>query len=288
MSSRGDSHSLRYPTATDPVRIQAEAWGYESSPDATLDRTRASRCKVDRQINVSETERMVSLVAGTVLAGAGLAKRSFTGLLVAGIGGALAYRGYSGHCQVYDAAGIDTSETADMDALDESGIQISESLLINKSSDELYQFWRDFERLPEFMSHLKNVKQLDDKRSEWIAKAPSIAGGEVHWTAEIIEDHENNTIAWQTLPGGGIDHRGSVTFTKSPGDRGTIVRVELAYAPPAGQFGRWVAKLFGEEPEQQIRDDLKRFKQLMETGEVASVAGQPRGKCSGVGSFFGN
>src|SRR5690606_12724574 len=124
---------------------------------------------------------------------------------------------------------------------------------INKPVEELYQFWKNLERLPEFMSHLESVRVIDEKRSEWVAKAPWIAGGETKWEAEITHDVPNQRLAWQTVEESSVEHRGEVTFRPAPGDRGTRVRVELKYAPPAGQIGRWMAKLFGEEPEQQVR-----------------------------------
>lgn len=238
--------------------------------------------------NISENERLISIVAGGVLAAAGLTRRSLPGLVVAGIGGALAYRGTSGHCKLYESLGVDTSEASQPYDLEHDGVHVTDCILVNKSSEELYNFWRGFEKLPSFMSHIISVRQLDDQHSEWTVKAPSIVGGQMTWKAKITTNHPNNTIEWETEPGSDVHHKGQVTFTRAPGDRGTYVKVELSYAPPAGQLGRWIAKLFGDEPEQQIRSDLRKFKQLMETGEVATVEGQPRGHCAGVGSWFGN
>jgi uncharacterized membrane protein len=130
----------------------------------------------------------------------------------------------------------------------------------------VYGYWRNFSNFPQFMRHLKQVDVVDDRRSRWTAKAP--AGMSVQWDAEIFEDREGEWIAWRSLPGSQIENRGSVAFTPAPGARGTEVRVRLEYRPPAGRFGRAVAMLFGEEPEQQVREDLRRFKQLMETGEI--------------------
>lgn len=142
----------------------------------------------------------------------------------------------------------------------------AKSVTINKSPEELYKFWRNFENLPQFMNHLESVQVLDDGRSHWVAKGP--AGTTIEWDAEITEDIPNELIAWRSLEGADVENSGSVRFERAPVDRGTIVRVEIEYSPPAGALGAAVAKLFGEEPEQQMKGDLHRFKQVMEIGEV--------------------
>jgi uncharacterized membrane protein len=157
-----------------------------------------------------------------------------------------------------------------------SAVHVRKSLTVNKSPQELYKFWRNFEAFPSFMNHLKSVKILDERRSHWVAKAP--AGSSVEWDAEIIYDKPNELIAWRSLPGADVENSGSVRFERSAGNRGTIVRVEVEYNPPAGVLGSVVAKLFGEAPEKQITVDLMRFKQLIETGEVARTEGQPAGR----------
>jgi uncharacterized membrane protein len=150
-------------------------------------------------------------------------------------------------------------------------VHVEQVITINRSIDEVYRAWRDFERFPSFMRHLESVTAIDDRRSHWKAKAP--AGMSVEWDAEIIRDSEAEWLAWRTLAGSDIEHSGSVRFGVAPGARGTEVRVELDYAPPAGRLGRGVACMSGEEPEQQIREDLRRFKQLLEAGEVALADG---------------
>jgi uncharacterized membrane protein len=137
---------------------------------------------------------------------------------------------------------------------------------IDKPAEELYGFWRNFENLPSFMEHLERVKVIDDRRSHWVAKAPA---GEVEWDAEIINEEPNRTIAWRSIDGSDVHSAGSVRFLDAGNGRGTDVRVTLEYLPPAGEAGRWVAKLFGEEPQQQVRDDLRHFKEHMEAGVSA-------------------
>jgi uncharacterized membrane protein len=149
---------------------------------------------------------------------------------------------------------------------DDRSVRIERVTTINKPVHEVYQFWRQFENFPRFMRHLDSVETIGERRSRWRAKAP--AGMTVQWEAEIVEDREDEWIAWRSLPGSTVDNSGSVRFSPAPGARGTEVRVQLQYNPPAGTLGRGIAWLFGEEPDQQIHDDLHRFKQLMETGEI--------------------
>ena len=146
------------------------------------------------------------------------------------------------------------------------GIRVRRSITVQRSPEEVYQFWRDFRNLPTFMSHLESVEVIDERRSRWRAKAP--AGTTVEWEAELVEDQPAERIAWRSIEGSEVDNAGSVRFTPAPGDRGTEIHVELEYDPPGGKLGAIVAKLFGEAPEQQVSGDLRRFKQVMETGEV--------------------
>lgn len=146
---------------------------------------------------------------------------------------------------------------------------------INKPAAELYRYWRDFANLPRFMHHLEAVETLGEGRSHWQAKAP--LGQHVEWDAKIINDIENELIAWQSEEGSQIPNAGSVRFTPAPAGRGTEVRVTLSYEPPVGQVGAALAKILGEEPSRQVADDLRRFKQLMETGELPTNARQPHG-----------
>jgi uncharacterized membrane protein len=149
--------------------------------------------------------------------------------------------------------------------------QVRKSLIINRSPEELYQFWRDFENLPRFMRHLESVRLTEGGRSHWVAKAP--AGTSVEWDAEITEDRPNELIAWRSLDGAEVENSGSVHFERAPGDRGTIVKVEIDYNPPGGVIGAAVARLFGEEPGQQAQESLRTLKQVMETGEVVLSEG---------------
>ncbi|HEY0548250.1 MAG TPA: SRPBCC family protein [Verrucomicrobiae bacterium] len=153
------------------------------------------------------------------------------------------------------------------------GVRIKKSITINRSPEELYRFWRDFENLPRVMNHLESVRVQDDRHSHWIAKAP--LGHTVEWDAEIVRDEPNKLIAWRSLKGADVENWGTVSFAPATRGRETVVRVELEYHPPGGVIGAKLAKLFGKAPEQQVSSDLRPFKQLMETGEIARTSGQP-------------
>jgi uncharacterized membrane protein len=267
----------------------ADAPMSQSAPD-TLDQRDAqadqSRQSKWTRVNVGGNERKLSVAAGGLLALLGVSRRSIPGLILAGVGGGLIYRGFSGHCPVYQALELDTSDepqTASPEDFFERGIHVEVAFTINKLPWELYEYWRNFENLPKIMSHLESVTVIDERRSRWVAKAPSIAGGKVEWDAEIINDEPNALIAWRSLPNADVDNAGSVRFVPASGDRGTEVKVVIDYIPPAGVVGKWVARLFGEEPTQQITEDLRKFKRVMETGEFATTKGQPRGTCGGCG-----
>jgi uncharacterized membrane protein len=159
-----------------------------------------------------------------------------------------------------------------------TGVKIIKSCTINRRPEELYQFWRHFENLPRFTKHLVSVTEKSEKESHWVAKAP---GGPAEWDAEIINEHPNSLIAWRSKPGTEVPNAGSVRFEFAPGGQGTEVTISLEYRPPVGALGRFVAKLHGEEPERQVEEDLRRFKALMEIGEIPTTEGQPVGPRKG-------
>jgi uncharacterized membrane protein len=154
-------------------------------------------------------------------------------------------------------------------------LSVEASITVNRPIIEVFAFWHDLANLPRFMTHLQDVTVLGTGRSRWTAKAP--AGQTVMWEAEITEDVAEELIVWRSVEGSDIANTGRVRFNPAPGGRGTEVHVHLQYRPPAGRLGSVVAKLFGESPGQQIRDDLRRFKQVMETGEVVRSEGSPEG-----------
>jgi uncharacterized membrane protein len=150
-------------------------------------------------------------------------------------------------------------------------IHMRKAITVNRPAEDVYRFWHDLRNLPRFMHHLESVQITDDRRSHWKAKAP--AGMSVEWDAEMVEDRPNERIAWQSVPGSQVENAGSVRFVPAPGGRGTEVHVELRYNPPGGVIGAAIAWLFGESADQQIDDDLRAFKQVLETGEVVISEG---------------
>jgi len=155
-------------------------------------------------------------------------------------------------------------------------VHIETSIAIDKSPAELYAFWRNFTNLPLFMRNLESVTQFDSTRSHWIATGP--AGTQVEWDAEIYTEKANELIAWRSLENADVVNAGSVRFQEGPEGHGTFVRVTMNYNPPAGTIGAGLAQLLGAEPEQLIKEDLRRLKQIMEAGEIATIDGQTSGR----------
>jgi uncharacterized membrane protein len=225
-------------------------------------------------VNVGWLERWLSVLGGAaLLRRAGRNRKLGSALL----GADLIRRGVSGHCYLYQFLGVSSTSRKNHQASIpyRQGIRVDEAITIDKTPQELYQFWRQLDTLPYFMEHLESVTLIDATRSHWIAKGP--AGKHVEWDAEIIGDIPNEMIGWRSLPGSQIDTAGSVHFTPAPGGRGTEVTVALQYHPPGGIFSALFAKVFGEEPELQVREDLRHLKQLLEAGEIPTTQGQPEG-----------
>lgn len=225
------------------------------------------------RVNLGGTERGMSLVSGMALLAYALSRRPRLGLPIALDAGYMLYRGITGHCIFYQMLGINRAE-----ADGHEGILVERAVTVNRQRAGLYQVWRDFENLPRFMQHLESVRveDRDSGRSHWVARGP--LGKQVEWNAEIIEERENELLVWKSLPGSLVESMGRVEFVDAPGGRGTIVHVTMRYNPPAGSMGAAFAKLFGKEPGTQIKEDLRAFKHIMETGELPTVEGQPSGR----------
>jgi uncharacterized membrane protein len=160
-------------------------------------------------------------------------------------------------------------------------VDVSHVVTINVKPDRVYEFWRQLDNLPLFVNQLQSVSVTGDKTSHWVMETP--AGITVEWDSEITEDVPGKKIAWRTLPSAEVRHWGVVSFEPAPAGRGTVLRVDLRYEPPAGMVGRNISRLMGSEPRQQLKSDLLRLKQLIETGEIASTDGQPHGERSLIG-----
>jgi uncharacterized membrane protein len=249
---------------------------------------------------VNGLERGLSVVAGGALAAYALKRKDMGGLVLGLVGGLLLERGVTGHCVAYSALGVSSAaddgdsrteypgvvqqhgRAAVLDA--QKAIRIERSVTIfGHSRAQIYGFWRQLENLPRIFKHLESVAVQDSQRSHWVAKAP--AGRTVSWEAEIVNEIPDSLLAWKSLPGARVPNAGSVHFNDAPGGRGVEVKVVLEYEPPAGKVGVAVARLFGEEPDIQVREDLRRYKQLLETGELPVSENPGQGKRAREASF---
>ena len=154
---------------------------------------------------------------------------------------------------------------------------VGKTVTIGKPRQEIYDIWKDFTRFPSFMENVRRVKRLDDRRSEWLIKGP--AGSDVKIVSRLVEDVPGSKLAWESEEGSDVDTAGVIEFEDAPPGRGTYVRFLMSYDPPGGAIGRGIAKLLQREPTLQARRDLRRFKQLLETGEV-SVNASPSARKS--------
>ena len=205
--------------------------------------------------------RWGALLGGGALAVYGISRRSKSGAALAAAGSLLVYGGSRLNSQP-------------------GTIHAESTFTVNVSPEEAYRFWLNLENLPKFMSHLQSVRKIDDRRSEWVARGPMQL--RIKWTAEIVDQRENEWIVWRSDPNVAFRNSGSVQFRRAPGNRGTEVTVALQYDVPAGPVGRGFAMLFGKDASQAIYEDLRHFKQLMEAGEIATTVGQPHGKRSKI------
>lgn len=227
---------------------------------------RAAEGRKEKQVNVGETERKASMVGGAALALSGLTtmakKHYLPGLAMMAAGSLFLYRGKTGHCGLYEATGIDTAHHG------ESGLRIEKVLTINRPPNQVYDYWHNFENLPRFMQHLDSVQVTGERSSHWKAHGPGMT---IEWDAEVLEDVQGQRISWHSVGKADLPNQGTVEFREAPGDRGTEVRVTIDYYPPGGAAGRVAAKLAKGLTAQQLEEDLKRLKQILETGEVATA-----------------
>ena len=223
-----------------------------------------------RNMNVGQPERWVSIIGGGALTAFAVSRRSWPAAILALIGGALLYRGATGHCPVYQAIGANTRNIGRRKVNTDRAAKVERSLTINRPPEELYRFWRDLANLPRFMKHVESVQVKDNRHSHWVVKAP--LGMTVEWDAEIISEIPNELIGWRSVGSGDVDHAGSVRFEPSANGQGTHVRVMLQYDPPAGPVGVAFANILGEDPGHQIEEDLYRLKEVMETAKSSAAA----------------
>lgn len=224
-------------------------------------------------VNVGRGERLFSTIVGGLLTVYGLKRRGRAGYGMALAGAKMLYRGTTGHCMVYNSLGISTSDERVRGAAAEvdhdKAVEVRRSIHIARSRDELFEIWRDFSRLPQFMTHLERVDVLSKTHSHWVTKGP--AGMHVEWDAEIVAERTNEWIAWQSVEPAQVPNNGTVMFTDAP-DGSTEVFVTLEAQPPAGKLGELVARMFGKSPDRQVRMALEKFKELAESDHDWSAA----------------
>lgn len=249
--------------------IKFHTFGSESVRHSACMNTKAVPPKKLPGAELPGSERTALGVLGGALMVSGLGQSGVSRLVLLGLGGSLGYMAARGRNPLATALKVDQN--------DQGEVQVREATTIAKPVDTIYGQWRDLPNLPRIMSHLERVEVLDGRRSRWTAKAPAPMN-EVSWEAEITADEPGRRLAWCSLPGSGIENSGEVLFRPAPGDRGTEVIVRLTYRPPGGSFGAVAARLLGEEPAQQLRDDLMRFKREQELGYNPTINGQTSGR----------
>jgi len=206
----------------------------------------------------NDPARWVAVIGGSAIAAYGLKMRSLPGFALAAAGGVLAWRGAVALC---NPAQHDRHVSVPYG----KGIGVEESVVIAASPEKLFAFWRNFENLPRVLHHLDSVKVHDDKRSHWVWRGP--AGTKLEWESEIIHEVPNEMIGWRSVDCSEVDNAGSVHFTPTDDGR-TEVRIMLRYDPPGGRFGARIARVLGEDPAVQVREDLRRLQTLMESGQA--------------------
>jgi uncharacterized membrane protein len=227
-------------------------------------------------MNMSEGERLAGVMGGGLLAVYGVCRRDPLGTALALVGSTVAWAGLYGHLDLYDRLGVHrfSGEGSAANAVSGQAARVERHVEVNRPVHEVYEFWRNFENLPRFMPNLVSVDPIEPGLYRWVARAPF---GTVAWNARIIDEQVPWLISWTSVPGSRIDNAGSVWFSPAAGGHGTDVRVNLAYKPPAGPVGLLLARLFGKDPSLQVRDDLWRFKHIMEDGDSIDEIDEPRG-----------
>jgi uncharacterized membrane protein len=220
--------------------------------------------------NVGDGERIASALIGGALLSRGLRRRSFGGLLVAVAGGRLLYRGFSGHCGVYEHFGKDTRSV--------SPAAVNRAITIGKPADELYRLWKDPHTLSRIMGRFAEVTPSGEKRQHWSVHGP--LHRTLEWDAEIIEDQPGTRLRWTSAAGARLPNEGEVQFRPAPQERGTEVSFALRFMPPGGVLGKAGLKLLGATPALIANHALRRFKSLAETGEIASLRHNPSGRAN--------
>jgi len=249
--------------------------------------------KLNESQDIAKYERLISAIAGGTLAYYAFRnlknkrRRPFAGFSMA-LGAGMMFNGSltgrSPMHRIFERAQRRSRLPMSASVEHGKGVKVERTVTINKPAEELFRFWRRFETLPQFLENIEAVTTLDNNQTHWVAKGP--AGTSVEWDAVIHNEIPNELIAWRTIGDSDVNHAGTVEFKALPEGRGTEVKVVINYEPPAGKIGVAFASIFGKEPGQQLDEDLRRFKQLMEAGEIPTTQGQPLGEGAGLFEQF--
>jgi uncharacterized membrane protein len=223
-----------------------------------------------RDVDLGQPERLASTAAGGLLLLNGMRNPTPINLLLGAVGAGLVYQGTVGRNLV------ESVRTGQPLIAEPNGLRVKKSMTVNRLPEEVYEFWRNLENLPRFMNNVRSVQRHGNGRSHWVVSGPR--GTVVKWDAQITVDRPNEMIAWQTVPGSSVDHRGYVKFVPAPGGRGTEVHIAMEYQPPGGEAGKLLGNLLGGITEQQIQEQIRNFKNIMEAGEIPTIKGQTSGR----------
>ncbi len=230
------------------------------------------------EVNVGEVERIASAATGALLVTLGLRRSSLPGLVLALLGGDLIYRGISGRCHLYEAFGVNTADRPRPTAWSLRSAwagesQIRRAITISKPAEELYRSWRNPDILARVMAPIAKVTPAGERRQRWRMRMP--LGRTIQWEAQIVEDQPGELMCWQSLEGAALPNRGEVRFQPAPANRGTEMTLHMRFDPPGGGLGHAAVKLFGIVPDMAAEKVLRRFKSLVETGEIATLERNP-------------
>lgn len=223
--------------------------------------------------NVGTVERWLSLGAGAGAVAAALRRRRAGGAALGAVGAYLLFRGASGHCPGYARLRLSTARANERGLFGTSEVRVHSKIVLEQPQETVYRYWRQLDQLPRFMSHVESVR-TDGNRSRWVARAP--LGRRLRWESEITQDSPNERLAWRSLAGSDVDHRGELRFRPSAEGTGTELDVELFYRLPGGRLGRWL----GGISERWVRRDIEDFKRVIERQEPAGVLDQGLGRAT--------
>ncbi|MFU8802886.1 MAG: SRPBCC family protein [Bradymonadaceae bacterium] len=232
---------------------------------------------VDKPRGLEDVDSWGSLLGGGALMIYGLRRKTLSGLFLAGIGAGLIYRGAKNNRMLdggLKSLVLNTKAT--------EPVEIEKSVTIDKPIGEVYEFWRNLENLPLFMRHIESIDQIDAHRSHWVVHLPS--GIHLEWEARILEERKNEFLAWRSIEGSDIFNEGFVTFSRAPNGAGTEVHARIIYRPPAGEVGHKIAEFLNFVPAKVVKEDLRRFKAILEAGEYPTIEGQASGRAGSNGS----